>query len=392
MREQEKAFRDAEGRPVGVEDLALWAEVDVGRIRANVARLRGLLQPGTRLLAVVKADGYGHGAVMTARAALAGGADWLGVARVAEGAALRAAGITAPVLMLAEPPAGAVARAVELELVPTLYTPESVRRFARAAREAGTVVPVHVKVDTGMHRYGVDPTDVAAFLAAVAREEGLRLEGLWSHFAVAEDVLNPYTKQQFERFNDVLAQAALTLGPDAGGLIRHLSNSAGILTFPEAHFDMVRAGIAVYGIYPSPELAERVPLEAAMSFRSRVGMTKLLKAGESVSYGQRFVMPRDGLLATVPCGYADGLRRALTNCGDVLIRGRRYRISGTVTMDHFMVDAGDAVVEPGDEVVLLGRQGSEEITAQEVADRLSTIPYEVVCGIGARVPRVYIGA
>ncbi len=377
-----------DGCPLNFEDLPLWAEVDLGRIRRNAGRLKGLLRPGTRLLAVVKADAYGHGAPMAAAAALAGGADWLGVARVHEGAALRAAGIESPILLLAEPYADAVAHAVALGLVPTLYTLATARRFAEAARLAGREVPVHVKVDTGMHRYGLAPAEVGPFLEAVGSEAGLRLEGIWSHFAVAEDVLNPYTRQQFEVFGRVLDD----LGPAGGGLIRHLANSAGLLSFPEAHFDMVRTGIAVYGIHPAPGLADRVRLEPAMSFKSRVGLTKRLGAGESVSYGQRYTMPADGLVATVPCGYADGLRRALTNTGDVLIRGRRYRIAGTVTMDHLMVDLGDDEVAAGDEVVLLGSQGAEEITAQEVADALGSIPYEVVCGIGARVPRVYTDA
>jgi alanine racemase len=376
-----------DGSRVSFGDLPLWAEVDLARIRRNVARLKARLRPGARLLAVVKADGYGHGAPMAASAALDGGADWLGVARVHEGAALRGAGIHAPILLLAEPHADAVAHAVELGLVPTLYTPATARRFAEAARVAGREVPVHVKVDTGMHRYGLAPADVARFLEVVGSEEGLRAEGIWSHFAVAEDVLNPYTRRQFECFTEVLAG----LGSAAEGLVRHLANSAGLLTFPEAHFDMVRTGIAVYGIHPSPGLADRVELEPAMSFKSRVGLTKVLAAGESVSYGQRYTMPAEGVVATVPCGYADGLRRGLTNAGDVLIRGRRYRIAGTVTMDHLMVDLGTDGVEVGDEVVMLGSQGAQEITAQEVADVLGTIPYEVVCGIGARVPRVYTG-
>jgi alanine racemase len=376
-----------DGTPVSFDDLPLWAEVDLGRIRTNVGRLKDRLRSGARLLAVVKADGYGHGAPMAAAAALEGGADWLGVARVHEGAALRRAGITSPVLLLAEPHAEAVPHAVELDLVPTLYTRATAQRFAEAARAAKKEVGVHVKVDTGMHRYGLAPPDVAGFLELVRSEDGLRAEGIWSHFAVAEDVLNPYTRQQFECFTDVLAG----LGPAADGLLRHLANSAGLLTFPEAHFDMVRTGIAVYGIHPSPGLAGLVDLEPAMSFKSRVGLVKVLAAGESVSYGQRYTMPADGLVATVPCGYADGLRRGLTNAGDVLIRGRRYRIAGTVTMDHLMVDLGADLVEPGDEVVMLGTQGAEAITAQEVADALGTIPYEVVCGIGARVPRVYRG-
>lgn len=380
-----------DGTPVDPRHLSVWAEIDLGCVRRNVERLRGLLAPGTTLLAVVKADGYGHGAVPVARAALSGGAGWLGVARVHEGEALREAGIEAPVLLLAEPPAALAQRAVELDLVPTVYTLEAVHGFAAAAREAGRTVPVHVKVDTGMHRYGVPPDGVPGIVAAVRRAEGLRLGGIWSHFAVAEDVMNPYTKQQFEAFSDALD--ALAASGDAGdGVIRHLANSAGLLTFPDAHFDMVRTGLAVYGIHPSPDLCDRVTLEPAMSFKSRVGLTKVLPAGASVSYGQRYVMPRAGRVASIPCGYADGVRRGLTNAGQVLIRGRRFRISGSVTMDHIMVDVGDAEVEPGDEVVVLGCQGAGVIPAHEVAQVLGTIPYEVVCGVSARVPRVYLGA
>ncbi|HLI55691.1 MAG TPA: alanine racemase [Actinomycetota bacterium] len=367
-------------------ELAVWAEVDLGKVRRNVERLKGRLRPETRLLAVVKADGYGHGAVPCARAALAGGAAMLGVARVPEGAALREAGIEAPILLLAEQPDGAVPHAVALGLVHTVYTRRGLEGVARAARAAGRTAAVHLKVDTGMHRYGAAPADTAALVDAARSTEGIALQGIWSHFAVAEDVLNPYTKQQFEVFCDVLD----ALGGAGEGLTRHLANSAGLLTFPEAHFDLVRTGIAVYGIHPSPELADRVELEPAMAFKSRVGLTKWLAAGESISYGQRYVMPAGGLVASIPAGYADGVRRALTNAGEVLIGGRRHRISGTVTMDHVMVDAGTAEIAAGDEVVLLGRQGAEEVTAHDVARALGTIPYEVVCGISARVPRVYL--
>lgn len=366
-------------------DLALWAEVDLGRVRRNVRNLKALLAPGTMLLAVVKADGYGHGAVAVAGAAIAGGADWLGVARVHEGEALRAAGVAAPILLLAEPPAGSVRTAVAMDLVPTLYSIGTARCFAAAAGEAGRQIPVQVKVDTGMHRYGLAPDDVGAFIEALSGIHALRVQGIWSHFAVAEDVLNPYTTRQFECFSGVLAG----LGPAGCGLTRHLANSAGLMTFPGAHFDMVRTGIAVYGIHPSPDLADRVDLQPALSLKSRVGFTKVLARGDSLSYGQRYVMPEEGMVATIPCGYADGVRRGLTNTGDVLIGGRRFRIAGTVTMDHIMVDTGSVPVTRGDEVVILGRQGAEEITAHEIAAHLSTIPYEVVCGIGARVPRVY---
>ncbi|MGH2717460.1 MAG: alanine racemase [Actinomycetota bacterium] len=369
-------------------ELAVWAEVDLGKVRRNVERLRALLRPETQLLAVVKADGYGHGAVPCARAALAGGATMLGVARVHEGAALRESGIDAPILLLAEQPDRAVPHAVALGLIHTIYTRQGLDCVAGAAQAANTTASVHLKVDTGMHRYGATPHDIPALVEAAKATQGIDLKGLWSHFAVAEDVLNPYTKQQFEVFCDVLD----ALGPSAtGGLTRHLANSAGLMTFPEAHFDLVRTGIAVYGIHPSQELADRVQLEPAMAFKSRVGLTKRLGAGESVSYGQRYVMPAEGLVASIPAGYADGVRRGLTNAGEVLIRGHRYRISGTVTMDHVMVDAGHAELEAGDEVVLLGRQGDQEVTAHDVARTLGTIPYEVVCGISARVPRVYVG-
>lgn len=370
-------------------DLPVWVEVDLGRIRENVAKLKSLLDKKTLLLAVVKANAYGHGDVAVAKAAVEGGADWLGVARIHEGSALRHAGVSEPILLMAEPPAAAVAAAIEADLVPTLYTELLTRAFSEAAVKSRRTIGVHVKVDTGMHRYGVAPEDAEAFVKSVESFEGLELQGIWSHFADAGDVLTPFTKKQLERFLQVLE----SLGPrgqGAGGLIRHLANSAGALSLPESHFDMVRTGIAVYGIHPDASGAGVTDLEPAMSLKSRVGMVKRLGAGEGISYGLRYTTSAETTVVTVPCGYADGLSRALSNKGEILIRGRRHRISGTITMDHFLADVGDARVEVGDEVVLLGRQGIEEITAVEIANLLGTIPYEVVCGVSARVPRVYL--
>jgi alanine racemase len=366
-------------------DLPLWVDVDLGALRRNVGRLKSHLQPRTSLLAVVKANGYGHGDVRVAQAAIEAGAEWLGIARVQEGASLRRAGITTPILLLAEPPLGAVEQAVDLGLVPTIYTAEIAGAFSDRAVDDGRTIPVHLKVDTGMHRYGVVPEAAEEMVDLIDRLDGLELEGFWSHFAVAEDVDTPLTRRQYEIFSGLFE----SLGPRADGLTKHLANSAAILTFPESHLDMVRAGIAMYGIYPSPEQSDRTDLEPVMSLRSRVGLTKRLPAGEPISYGQRYTTSRETTVATIPVGYADGLPRSLTNRGEVLIGGRRYRISGAVTMDHFLVDVGDDDVKSGDEVVILGRQGSEEITAQEIADRLGTIPYEVVCGVSARVERVY---
>lgn len=365
--------------------MALWAEVDLGCIRRNISRVKALLKPGTLLLAVVKANAYGHGEVEAAGAALEGGADWLGVARVQEGAALRRAGIGCPILLLAQPPADALVVAAEHNLTPTIYTEAGARAWSDLAGPSKRL-KCHLKVDTGMHRYGVAPDDAAGFIDLLRSMEGVELEGIWTHFAVAEDVANSFTSQQHKIFLELLD----SLGPRAGGLIRHMSNSAGSLSFPAAHLDMVRTGIAGYGIHPSPALSDRVELEPAMSLKSRVGMVKRLPAGESISYGQRYTLQRDGFVATVPCGYADGLRRALGNVGEVIIRGKRYRISGTITMDHFLIDAGDDKLEVGDEVVILGRQGDEEVTAQQMADKLGTNPYEVVCSISARVRRVYL--
>jgi alanine racemase len=369
-----------------IEQLGLWAEIDLGCIRRNVRRIKAALGSQTALLNVVKANAYGHGEVEVARAAIEGGADWLGVARVEEGAALRRAGIEKPILLLAEPPAGAVAAAVANDLTPSIYSRPALTAFQRAARTAGRKVSVHLKVDTGMHRYGVLPESAGAFVELIDSLDELRLEGIWTHFAVAEDVTNSFTQQQHKLFIEVLD----SLGERARSLIRHICNSAGTLTLPEGHYDMVRAGIVTYGIHPSHGLAHLLELEPAMSLKSRIGLTKRLRSGEAISYGQKYTLERDAFVSTVPCGYADGLRRSLSNLGEVLIQGRRYRICGTITMDHFLVDSGSHELPVGEEVVILGCQGEECISAQEIADRLGTIPYEVVCGVSARVKRVYV--
>jgi alanine racemase len=256
--------------------------------------------------------------------------------------------------------------------------------LASLAAASGKRIRAHMKVDTGMHRYGVPCERAVGFLGLLNSLQNIEVTGVWTHFAVAEEVTNPYTTMQSKRFLELLNELV-----PGDGVIRHMCNSAGAITMPSAHLDMVRAGIALWGIHPSPELAHLVHLEPAMSLKSRVGMIKRLAAGEAISYGQKYRMARDGWVATIPCGYADGLRRALGNVGEVLIGGKRYRISGTITMDHFLVDVGDDELEVGEEVVILGAQGQDRITAQEMADCLGTIPYEVVCGISARVPRLY---
>jgi alanine racemase len=368
---------------------ATWVEIDLGAVRDNVRELARIAAPA-EVLAVVKADGYGHGAVPIAGAALDAGATWLGVALVEEGVALREAGVDAPVLVLSEPPPVAAGAVVEHGLTPVVYTSDGIDALAKAVVESGTgrPLPVHLKVDTGMHRVGASPEAALELAERVDHRTELRLGGVCTHFAVADEVNDPYTGEQLARLAEVLAAL------EAAGLrppVVHAANSAGTLAFPEARFDLVRVGIAIYGVNPAPELAGRAALRPALSLKARVSHVKRLAAGARLSYGLRYRMPRAGNIATVPIGYADGVPRNLASVGgEVVIRGRRHPIAGTVTMDQLMVDVGDEPVEVGDEVVLIGRQGDATVTAEEWASRLGTIAYEIVCGIGPRAPRNYV--
>lgn len=365
-----------------------WVEVDLGAIRENVAEL-GRISAPARLLAVVKADGYGHGAVPVARAALDAGAWGLGVALVEEGAALRAAGIDAPVLVLSEPPPAAASTVVREGLTPAVYTTGGIDALAKAVADAGSEpLGVHLKVDTGMHRVGAAPAETLGLARRVAEHAELRLDAVWTHLAVADEPDDPYTREQLARFDQVLA--ALDSAGLRPGLV-HAANSAGLLAFPESRHDLVRAGIALYGIAPAPALRDRARLRPALSLKARVTHVKELPAGARLSYGLRYSLAAPSWIATVPIGYADGVPRRLAAMGgEVLVRGRRRPIAGTITMDQLMVDMGADPVEVGDEVVLIGRQDGSEVTAEEWAERLDTIAYEIVCGIGPRAPRVYV--
>jgi alanine racemase len=328
-----------------------------------------------------------------ARAALDGGATWLGVALVEEGRQLRAAGIGAPVLLLSEPATPAMAEVVRAGLTPSLYTAAGVEALAAEVAASGRTdpFPVHVKVDTGMHRVGASPADAVAIALDVTARPELFLEGLWTHFAVADELGSPHTGQQLARFGSVVERLA---GQGVRPPLLHAANSAAALYHPSSRLHMVRCGLALYGMAPSVELMAQDPatrLRPAMSLRARVSYVKVVAAGERLSYGLRYQLATDSVVATVPLGYADGVTRSLAaRGGQVLIGAHRYPIAGTITMDQLLVDCGpDADVAVGDVAVLLGRQGSEEITAWEWAERTDTIAYEVVCGVSARVPRVY---
>lgn len=364
-----------------------WAEIDLDAVAGNVTTLRGHAR-GAGLMAVVKADGYGHGMIPAAQAALAGGADWLAVALVEEGEALRAAGVTAPVLVMTEPPSTAISAMIETDLTPTVYSGEFTGALAGYARDIGRPVSVHLKLDTGMRRVGVPDGEWESALTRVRDDPALHLEGLWSHFAVADEPDHPFIAEQADRFARGLDLAGgLGVAPE----VVHLANSAATLALPDTHYDLVRPGLSVYGLEPSPGIAGSARLRPAMRWCSRLGLVKRLAAGEAVSYGLRWQAPVDTTVGTVPAGYADGVTRALSNTGEVVCRGRRVPMVGTVCMDQFMIDLGEADAEAGDEVVLLGDQGETAVTADDWAAWLATINYEVVCGVGRRVPRVYVG-
>ena len=359
-----------------------WVEVDLTAIRHNVERLRA---PGAELMAVVKANAYGHGCVPVARAALDAGSTWLGVALVEEGLRLRAAGIEAPILVLSEFPAGSEAVALASRLTPTLYSNDGLERLSAVVRGPGQ--PIHVKVDTGMHRVGIWPSEDAVGFVGRASAEGFVLEGLWTHLARSEEDAET-TERQLERF-ETLAGAVRSAGHAPRYL--HAANSGGVLRHPEATFDLIRPGIALYGIPPAPGVGLDRGLRAALSWRSRVTFAKRLAAGERLSYGHRYELEHDAWVATVPVGYADGYPRSASSHAEVLIRGRRCRVAGNVTMDQITVDCGELAIETGDDVTLLGAQGDETITAWELAERARTIAYEIVTRIGERVPREHVG-
>ena len=361
--------------------------IDPDAISANVAALSSLVAPA-ELCAVVKADGYGHGADVAARAALAGGAVRLAVAVADEGAALRLAGIDAPILVLAEVvTAEGAALVAEHGLEATVYSTDGLSVLAAAP--SGAPVPVHLKVDTGMHRVGAPPARAVELAAAVVAEPRVDHVGTCTHLAVADEPARPETLLQLDRFDRVLDELAAT-GIDPG--VRHAANSAGAILHPRARYDLVRCGIAVYGIHPTATTAAVVDLAAALEVRSRVSHTARIPAGDGVSYGLHGAVDHDRTVAVVPIGYADGVDRSMgRGAGRVLVGGRPRPVVGAVTMDQLVVDCGDDPVARGDEVVLLGSQGDTTITAADWARWIDTIPYEVVTRLGPRLPRVARG-
>jgi Alr-MurF fusion protein len=378
-----RAARVCEVSPTGSERTA-WIEVDVEAIAENTRWLSGIVGPDVRVLGVVKADGYGHGAELAGRAMLRGGAASLGVATVGEGQRLRAAGIAAPILVLGHTPAEQVGAALRADLALSVGALETAQAAACAARELGRPAQLHVKIDTGMHRLGLLPREIGAFFQAVGDLPSLDWQGAYTHFATADEPERPELATQFGAF-----AAVLEVARQAGWSfpIVHAANSAAALWWPEARLDMVRAGVALYGVAPG-DAALPAGFRPALAFRTRVVRVVVLPPGSAVSYGGDHITAGVRRIATMPAGYADGLRRS-PPWRAALVRGRRVPIVGRICMDYAMLDVTDVPgAAAGDEVTLLGAQGQECITAEEVADWLGTSAYEVLATILPRGRRV----
>ena len=364
-----------------------WVEIDLTAIKTNVAVL--VKQAGrAELWATVKANGYGHGAVEVARTALSAGAHSLCVALADEAHQLRQAKIVAPILIVSEQPEVAFEQMLRDEVVATVYNEATINSYAAVAARLGVVGKVHLKVDTGMHRVGVPVASAMARVEQIIAAKSLQLDGVYTHFAAADLPSHDETAKQQRRFDDFVAELD---GKKLRPKYVHTSNSAALLRSLNAVTDIARVGIAIYGIAPSNE-TETVArgLRPAMSLHARVSHVQRLEAGEGVSYGLRTRLEKSANIATLPLGYADGVPRRLWSVGgEVLIGGKRCPIVGVVTMDQLMVNCGEIDVKIGDQAVLLGAQGDEVISANEIATRLDTIGYEIVCGVSARVPRVY---
>lgn len=370
----------------------VWAEIDLAAIANNIKEIRRVVTRPTQIMAVVKANAYGHGAVEVSRVALEHGASWLGVAIFEEAEELRQAGIQAPILILGYSPADEAEAIVSLGLSQAVWTRSQAEALSRAAVKLGRPAKIHIKLDTGMGRIGFLPTaETVKEIERIASLPGIAIEGTFTHFSSADDEDKTFTQEQLQRFHQML-EAIRSRGVEVG--LRHAASSAAILTMPETHLDLVRLGVSLYGHFPSPATRRNdVTLLPAMSFKTQIVHLKELPAGWPVSYGRTYYTSKPTLVATLPVGYADGYFRSFSNCGEVIIRGRRCPVIGRVCMDQIMVDATSCPqARVGDEAVLFGRQGKTVLSTEELAERIGTISYELLCAVGRRVPRRYVWA
>lgn len=363
----------------------VWAEINLSAIANNVRQIKTLVKPGVKFCAVVKADGYGHGAIAVARTALEAGADRLAVAILGEALELRRAGFTVPILILGFTPSQQAAQVVANDITQTVFSLEAAEALSAAALACGKRAKVHIKIDTGMSRIGIQPQEAGDFAAAVAALPGIEIEGVFSHFATSDSEDKSFTWEQFGKFKHALEmiEARRIKIP-----IRHIANSAATLEMPETHLDMVRPGIILYGLWPSDEVKQTINLVPAMKFKAQVGYVKGLQPRVSISYGRTYFTEKESVVATLPVGYADGWTRLLAGKASVVIKGERAPLVGRVCMDQCMVDVTSIPgVVAGEEALLFG---GPQLPVEEVAQKIGTINYEIVCMIGKRVPRHFV--
>lgn len=369
-----------------------WVEIDLSALAQNIRQLKQLLSPKTELMTVVKADAYGHGAVTVARTALKHGATWLGVATIPEGIELREAGIHAPILLLGATNTPEQVRAiVQWNLQPTLCTPKQALVFSETVSAMGEArsLPVHLKMDTGMSRLGMPWKAAAEFIQLVARLPHLTIASVYSHLATADSPDPTIMQTQHDRFQRAITELK-NIGFTAPRL--HFANSAATLVDASLHYDLVRVGLATYGLYPAPHLRNAIDLQPVLQVKARITQVKPIQAGTGVSYGYQYIADRDILMAVVGIGYADGIPRNLSNQMTVLIRGQRVPQIGAITMDQLMLDVSTIPdLREGEVVTLLGQDGNQSISADDWADRLGTISWEILCSFKHRLPRVAIG-
>lgn len=363
-----------------------WAEIDHEALRFNIQQIRNLVGPRVKILASVKAEGYGHGVVSVSRTALSAGAEWLGVSHVKEALELRSFFPNVPILILSSGMSGHTRLIVRNRLTPVVCSLEIARDLSAAALASGTIANIHVMLDTGMGRIGVWHKNSLTFLKRISQIKGIRLEGLASHFAAADDQDSTFTDRQLNDFLKVSDEVG-EMGIDIP--LHHIANSAALIHNRETHLDMVRPGIMLYGVYPDPRSRALIDLKPVLSLKTRIAYLKTVEPGRTISYGLTYLVKKKTRVATLPIGYGDGFSRAHSSRGEVLIRGQRAPIIGIVTMDQIMVDVGNIDgVAVGDEAVLIGEQGAERITAEEAAEKIGTISYEVLAQLGKRVSRV----
>ena len=365
-----------------------YLEIDLRALASNVKNIKRKLGKRVQLLVVVKADGYGHGSYEVSKIALKNGAGSLGVAFLEEGIELRENGIKAPILILSPEFYGREKEVIEYDLQPAIADLDFVKKLNREAKKQNKIAEVYLKIDTGMRRYGIEPSSALDFVKGVQKLKNIRLKGVLSQFSTTEDTDKDFAEKQLYLFKKTVKQLEELNG---ARLVRSIANSGAFLRLPQSYFDQVRVGIVMYGIYPSPKMTKRVKVNPVMSLKSRIVQIREVETGESVSYGRTFITNRRTKIGTIPLGYADGYPWQLSNRGEVLVKGKRVPIIGRVCMDAFMVDlTGLPDVKIGEDVVLLGKQGKEKIEAHQIAEWANSFSYEIVTRMGKRLPRVYL--